>query len=157
MFTLLSFIGLLIGILLAKISPEELKPGKKYFIMLKKLVLLSIILSLLYYTKFSFLLFFIGIMFAYFFNHIYLYLGISIVISLVSKQFNVLIASLIFIYGLPHGTLLNKNILKRVALNLFLFLTPLLLIINNLNINYTNLISSFVIGSIAVLMIKNDS
>ncbi|MEW6063073.1 MAG: hypothetical protein AB1571_01745 [Nanoarchaeota archaeon] len=156
MFDLLSFTGLLIGVLLAKLSPEEVKPGKKYFIILKKLVLLSIIITLVYYTKFLFLSFFIGVLFAYFFNYAYLYLGLSLIVSVISKQFNLLIASFIFIYGLPYGTLLNKNILKKTVLYLLLFLAPLLLIINNLNIIYTNIISSFVVGSIAVLIIKND-
>ena len=66
MLGLISFIGLLIGILLARISPEEMKPGKKYFILLKKIILIAIIVSIFYYSNISLFGVFIGAFIGYF-------------------------------------------------------------------------------------------
>ncbi len=46
---LISLTGLLFGLLLAYISPEELKPGKKYFLLLKQVLFVLASLLILYY------------------------------------------------------------------------------------------------------------
>ena len=46
---IISFIGLYIGLALAYIAPEELKPGEKYLIVLQNFVLAVIILVFVYY------------------------------------------------------------------------------------------------------------
>ena len=157
MLSLISFIGLLIGILLAKLSPEEIKPGRKYFILLEKIVLIAIIITLIYYSEISLLGIFIGAFIGYFFRKEYFYLGLALMISLKHVNFNFLLASLIFIYGLPYGTLLKRHILKEVNINLVLFLIPLLFLINNLYAAYGSLLSSFIISALAVKIIKNGN
>ena len=47
--TIISSVGLLMGIIQAKISPEELGPGKDYYLYLKKICLL-VMLALLFFT-----------------------------------------------------------------------------------------------------------
>lgn len=129
---LLSLSGLLFGLALAYIAPEELKAGKKYFLWLKRILfiviavviadqlaspfpkkiilwiiliiflLASVILFILNLIKkkhfqetfsreiFNYILFFIP----------YFFMG--------STEGKLLIASLIFLYGLPAGTLLKR-------------------------------------------------
>src|SRR3989344_8836269 len=101
----ISFVGLFAGLLLAIYTKEELKSGEKYFTLLTKVILATIIFVLLYYTKFNLLFLFIGAIIGYFVNKIYLYLGMSVIISYVSKEFNILTVSLVFLFGLPYGTL----------------------------------------------------
>ena len=156
MLSIISFIGLLIGILLAKLSPEELKPGKKYFILLKKIILIAIVISIIYYSKLSLFGLFIGAFIGYFFKKEYFYFGLALVVSLQLTKFNILLASLIFIYSLPYGTLLKKNIIKEININLALFLLPLLFLINNLYLSYDSLLSSFIISALIVKLIKNE-
>lgn len=43
------FISLYCGLWLARINPEEMKPGKRYFLLAKKLVSVAIIIALLYF------------------------------------------------------------------------------------------------------------
>src|SRR3989338_9291124 len=47
--SIISFLGLLIGILLIKIAPEEQKPLEKYFVLLRKILLLMIFIFIMFY------------------------------------------------------------------------------------------------------------
>lgn len=47
--SIISFLGLLIGILLVKIAPEEQKPLGKYFAILRKILLLIIFIFIIFY------------------------------------------------------------------------------------------------------------
>ena len=47
--SVISFLGLLIGILLIKIAPEEQKPLRKYFILIRKILLVAIFVFVIYY------------------------------------------------------------------------------------------------------------
>jgi len=128
---LFSLTGFLFGFILSLISPEELKPGKKYFLLIKKILFYSIIL-------FSFFLF------IYFKNYYFasiplIYLILSLIIIRKQKIFleeifnysffiviyllflavklqnNILIIlpSLVFLYGLPSGTLARLRIIEK--------------------------------------------
>ena len=123
---LISLLGLPAGILLAYMTKEELVKGKKYFLILRYsfysiigittlifflqdklflrlflfIILASVIISVelitknKYFQNFSYILFFI----TYFLNS--------------NEIFQVIFASLIFIYGLPTGTLIYHEIKK---------------------------------------------
>src|SRR3989344_2439353 len=132
---LLAFLGFIAGIILAFLTKEEFKSGKKYFLALKFIIIL--ILSLIFFLKssltYSSLIFFIaGILITILFKRIYFYFGLALFISfLLTQEFNLLTASLIFIYGLPEGTLkanylsYDKNKLGNlITTNLILFLAP---------------------------------
>ena len=60
---LISLSGLLAGVFLSHLAPEELAAGKKYFILLYRalFMVLSFLISYLLYPFFSFWLFFSGV------------------------------------------------------------------------------------------------
>ncbi|MBS3172615.1 hypothetical protein J4438_03485, partial [Candidatus Woesearchaeota archaeon] len=75
---LIAFVGLVLGVLLASLAKEELKAGKKYFVLLYKILLLLIIVYLLYLAEINIWLigFVFGFVLAYFARNIYLFLGL---------------------------------------------------------------------------------
>lgn len=118
--SIISYLGLLAGVILVKMAPEEQNPGKKYFILIKKIIFLLIIAFLLAYYQInfifsSFLLLFLFILMlakkirleksalAYFF--------LGIVLSLSSKFTDLFIieSALVFLYGIAAGSLLLKQ------------------------------------------------
>ncbi len=124
---IITFLSIFIGIALAKISPEELKPGKKYIVFFYRILLVSIILIILYHlflTKnYIFLtiiiILTISLRLIKQYNDIITWILLGIIFYLSSKQLNyfLIISSLIFLLGLPFGTLLcyqNKNPIKTV-------------------------------------------
>src|SRR3989344_2481156 len=100
MFRLLAFLGLIFGRVIAKYTKDEIEQSKKYFKILEKTLLFSIILTMLYFVNFNILMIFIfvlGFILGYFFWKPYLYLGLGLVSSY-------LLTSLVFMYGLVYGT-----------------------------------------------------
>jgi len=118
---LVSLTGLLFGLILARIAPEELDPGKKYFFLMNEILFYGILL-------FSMFLFYLENYYWTFLPIIYLVLYFIVirkqkrllkeimnysffiivyVLLIINLKNNLLIIlpSLIFIYGLPVGTL----------------------------------------------------
>jgi len=129
--SLISFSGLLIGIILAFTSKEELNPGKKYFILLQKLTLLLILILLLNFLDIS--IYFRIIIYALFIflmainiKSQAIYPVLAVVFFLSSKDINLFIINsiLIFFYGFPTGSLFAKKLIKKKRLfilkNIFL-------------------------------------
>jgi|SRR3989338_8536912 len=111
-FYIISLLGQYIGYILASKTKEELKQGKKYF----KLTCLILLLLIGVYSltvSFNVILLVIGLILGFLISKEYLYFG------LISN--NVFIASLIFIFGLPYGTLNYKNT-KELNFNAILFI-----------------------------------
>ena len=46
-----TYLGLLVGLILIKMAPEEQKPGKRYFILLRKILFFILFIPMLYYYK----------------------------------------------------------------------------------------------------------
>lgn len=126
-----SYISLFIGFLLAIIAKEELKPGKKYLILLQKIILLSIFILLLIFINLNYILVLLILAFIIIyvlkryskkaFNEVpYTYLILSIIFYISSKKLNLFVieSSLIFLYGLPTGTLLTKKSKKETITDL---------------------------------------
>lgn len=117
---LIAFVGLLLGILLAKLAKEELKAGKKYFVLLYKIILLVIIVYLLYLAEINILLigFVFGAVLAYFVRNVYLFLGLALFSSL-----NIYVGFFIFFFGLVYGTLIygRNKLVRYVIICLILF------------------------------------
>ena len=118
------FLGVYVGAILAFISPEEMKPGKKYLRAFENTVLIFLILLLLYhYGANLILLILLGIassVFMYFtsetspINQIaYFLLGIAYYFSTKTIDLFITISALIFLYGLPLGSLYVAGKLKR--------------------------------------------
>lgn len=122
--SLISFLGLLIGIMLIKIAPEEQKPLEKYLILARKFILLMIFVFLMFYhfNNISYVLVLMGyFIFLLFIEYkttnllrksmlIYALLGILFFLSSKNTNLFVIESSLILLYGLPTASLMyNKK------------------------------------------------
>lgn len=118
---LLGLTGILAGLALSFIAPEEIKPGWDYF-KISKLTLFVILVAVISYSLWSrkFLvglgifviiavtLFIINLKFKYKWIEILNYALFIIAYFFQSEPSQPLIASLLFLYGLPSGTLLRN-------------------------------------------------
>ena len=93
--SLISFSGLLIGMTLARIAPEEQKPLQKYFVLAKKALLFLI---------------FIFLMFFYFNNHLNLLVLSAYLIFLLLVEYKI-------------NGLLKKSIITYILLGILFFLS----------------------------------
>src|SRR3989344_5338071 len=62
---LIVFSGLILGVILAKVSPEEMKSGERYFKILKKITLAILIISLIFLAIPLFLELVLGLVIGY--------------------------------------------------------------------------------------------
>ncbi|MEK6826035.1 MAG: hypothetical protein AABX90_00225 [Nanoarchaeota archaeon] len=143
----IAFLGMILGIVLNKLATEEIKFGKfgaRYFVWMKRIVLFFILISILYLADnflivigFAILGFIAGVFFSE-----YLFLGISMVIGfLFSGEILIWLSSLVFLYGLPYGSMMRR--VKRGHIYLLgLFFIPLVLLFFNIG-------SNFLIGFVA--------
>jgi len=128
---LISYLGLFAGFILAIIAKEELKAGKKYFILSQKIILLLIFIFLLVFIDLNYIIILLILAFILIslwktysekeFNELpYIYAILAIIFYISSKTLNLFIieSSLIFLYGLPIGTLLTKKDKKETIINI---------------------------------------
>lgn len=122
--TVFVFSGVYVGALLAFIAPEELKPGRNYFKAFENTLLVFTILLLLYaYEANLFVLIFLGVVLSIFLyytcentpvNQIsYFLLGIAFYFAAKSVDLFIIISTMIFLYGLPLGSMYVARRLKR--------------------------------------------
>ena len=115
----LAYSGLFIGMSLAFIAKEEIKPGRKYFVFLKKILLSLIIVFLFALNKLDYIIILLAlaIVLVYFYKLrvnkgfkedflIYLIFGAIFYLSYKNTNLFVIESSLMFLYGFPTGTLL---------------------------------------------------
>ena len=135
-----AYLGLLVGLILIKMAPEEQNPGKRYFILLRKILFFTLFIPILYYYKINIvfslaLLSFIAALilgnklkldksyFIYFLLGIFFYLG-SIFIELFVME-----SVLIFLYGISNASLtlsLKKKNYNEIFINNLLFFVPVI-------------------------------
>ncbi len=146
--SLISFFGLILGMILVSIAPEEQKPGRKYFIFLQNLFfVLSLVFFLVFLKVNIFLVFLLIILSIFYFSKakikdyfkksglIYAVLAFTFFLS--SKDTNLFLIGALFIilFGMATGSLLldrrKKNYLKVISSGIiFLALTQLLFLLN---------------------------
>lgn len=141
---LISFFGLILGIILIKIAPEEQKPGKKYFILLQNLFFILSVILLLYFLKIDMgIIFLTAILLTYFISRIkiknyfrkseFLYFLLAIIFFLSSKNTSLFLTEsvIVFLFGMPTGSLLfdrkKKNYFKVVLRSIIFLVVALLL------------------------------
>ena len=121
--SIISFLGLLIGIILVKIAPEEQKPLEKYFILLRKIILLIIFTFLLFYffnDYFNLLILIVYLIIILFIEYklndllkktmvTYTLFGILFFLSSKNTNLFVIESSLMMLYGLPTASLIYNN------------------------------------------------
>ena len=139
---IISFLGFPFGLFLSFVSPEEMNPGKKYFKLLQNLLLVLILFFIFNYYSLPLIasiLITITVFLGVFcwqnkYKSIILYLILAVLLYLSSKNplLFALESSLIFMYGVPAGSLIKyrkKDFLKIVAKHsIFILLTILLLL-----------------------------
>lgn len=126
---LVVYLSLVVGFILAIIAKEELKAGKKYFLFLQKIILLLIFIFLLIYIDLNYVL--VLLILAFIAVHLlktkkesdklpYLYIILAVIFYLSSKNRNLFVieSSLMFLYGLPTGTLLTGKSKKETVINI---------------------------------------
>jgi len=132
------FLGPFAGAALAMIAPEEFNTGKKYFILFKSIMYLLAILAAVGFTIYSGLSYLIAVLMAILITALFVkkhrdimrYAALAVVfyMSTASQQLFILISSMIFMYGLPVGTLLagdkvkdKLELFKKIVMRYFLF------------------------------------
>ena len=124
---LIAVSGILGGYALSRIAPEEIKPGRTYFLILTRSIFTIVSLAILYYLfsskEYALLLSFAPLALILFILSIkierpwlhglmYLLLGFFYFIHL-EQSYNIIMASLLFVYGLPTGTLLSASAYEK--------------------------------------------
>ena len=138
--SLIAYLGLLVGLILIKMAPEEQKPGKRYFILLKKILFFILFIPILYFYGINIifslaLLSFVAALMlgnklkldksylVYFLLGIFFYLGSRFI------ELFVVEAVLILLYGIPNASLmlsLKKNNYNEIFINNLLFFVPVI-------------------------------
>lgn len=140
------FLGLYVGAALAFIAPEELKTGKKYFLILQMIFITLIIALILYYRQIPyfviggaavFVLFLLNLVKKDISVIVYALLGILFVSAAYSTP-NAFFtaATTMFLYGIPTGTLYASNnkkktkslIMQDMLLKYFIFIVVAILV-----------------------------
>lgn len=124
------FLGYLVGYVIKYFTQDELKAGKKWFVLMQKTLLVLLAIGCLYYVKLSWMLV-IGVLIGFFsvkYLKIYFYFGILSVLSLMYKNYLIVINSLMFLFGLPYGTM-KKDVF------VFLFFLGFLLFAFSIDLN----------------------
>jgi len=137
-----AYLGLLAGVILIRMAPEEQKPGKRYFILLKKILFFILFIPILYFYGINIifslaLLSFVAALMlgnklkldksylVYFLLGIFFYLG-SRFIDLFAME-----SALIFLYGIPNASLMlslkKKNYSEVLIKNLSFFVPAVIL------------------------------
>ncbi|MEK6907386.1 MAG: hypothetical protein AABW45_02565 [Nanoarchaeota archaeon] len=146
-FQIISFLGLIIGIILSNKFKSELKDIKKFLQLTIFIIFIAIILRLTLLTQFN-LLFFMGLILGallnYFLKNNYLFFGSILTLNFIDKLF---FGILIFIYGLIYPGL-NKIDNKKVIISLIFFALPFILLLTSLD--YSNFIIGFSIGGMLI-------
>ena len=88
--SIISYLGLLVGLIIIKLAPEEHKPGKKYFILLRKILFFLILVPLLLSYKVHFILLIVVLLF--------------VIVLIISNKINLNISARVyFILGIGVG------------------------------------------------------
>ena len=127
---IVAFCGIIAGFIVANMAKEELRPGRKYFSLMQDFLIVLMLFFLLEFYKLNILiivpiLLVVFLLLFYFKNSVktanmVIYSLLAVIFYLSSKSINLfsLEASLIFLYGLPTGSLISnekiKNILKSL-------------------------------------------
>lgn len=128
--SIIAYLGLLLGIILIRLAPEEQIPGKKYFILLKKILFFIILVSLLFFYKINVFLITIFLFFIIVLilnkkikleKSAFVYFLLGAVFYASSKIFNLFVLEtlFIFLYGIVTSSII-LNLKKRNYYDVFI-------------------------------------
>ncbi len=124
------FLGFVIGLVIRHYTKEELEPGKKYFSLLQRLLVLVIVSFFLYslHVKvyaITVALFIVSTVMYQFPIKLPIYYSVFGAIFFFSPE-KLMISAFIFLFGLPSASLIGKDVKKQFKLSL-LFFAPVIL------------------------------
>ena len=113
--------GIIIGGVLSIVAKDELRPGKRYFILLKNVLFFSVMLATsLYYVRINPLvsmipLVFLGLLFMKKFrlNLAYISFAIACILAYSNSSLFMFVSSLIFFAGFPIGTVAAHELIRK--------------------------------------------
>ncbi|MBI2128823.1 hypothetical protein HYU07_01155 [Candidatus Woesearchaeota archaeon] len=123
---IVSFLGLIAGAVIANMAKEELKAGRRYFSLMQDFLAVLILFFIFEFYELNIfvivpVLLAVFLLLFYFKNSMkyadmVIYSIFAIIFYLSSKSINLfsLEASLIFLYGLPSGSLITKERVKNI-------------------------------------------
>ena len=142
--SIISFSGLIIGLMLVKIAPEEQKKLKKYLILARKIIISLIFIFIIFYYFDSW--FYVAALIAYFAflffmeyrandmmkKSMLVYAVLGILFFLSSKNANLFIieSSLVLLYGMPTASLMYK--IKEKNHHKIIFYNTIFILIANM-------------------------
>lgn len=146
------FLGYIAGIAIGRLTKDEFNSGRKWLVLMQKILIVLLAIGCLYYVKLSWMLglgFAIGIFTISFFG-IYFYFGILGFLSIGFYNYVVIVNSLMFLFGLPYGTINSANSSYKKNWKVLLFFAPfILLVLGELNISWLNLLFGICCGGFA--------
>lgn len=115
--SLIAVLGLALGAVIGHFAKEEMKPGKKYFLLLQKALFIASIAAVMYANRTNVHYIWIGavIIFIYFYffekiNQIFAYAVLGLAFFLASETEMFLpVAALVFLYGFPTGSMIKNR------------------------------------------------
>lgn len=144
--SLLALCGQFFGSFLAFNSPEEFQFSRRYYTLFMYFTLLCLIIYLAWHF-FSLIGFVIGLIAGFLMKREYLYFGL-ILASPLSVEAYLFSSGVIFMYGLPYGTLLySQGRMMEIAFNALLFILAFLIA------RYAVDLTSFALGGLVVMFI----
>jgi hypothetical protein len=123
------FAGLIVGVFIRKFTKEEFEPGKKYFILTQRVLMLVIVFFVMFLLDVQFI-WIIAALFVvstamYQLNLklpvYYVILGFIFFISSQAQNVFLVTAGLSFLFGFPSGTLIEKDKVVKIVLMSLLF------------------------------------
>ena len=152
---IIAFLGLPLGKLIAHFTKDELKQGAVYFYAAKKILLfiVAVILALNITLNYELIVpFILGILAAKYLKLVYAWLALSMV-SLQNQE--IVISSLIFIYGLLYATN-NKGFVKELLSFIIPFSLLLIPSYTILSFSLQYYLTPFIMGALLFTSIFRD-
>ncbi len=119
---MVSFSGIIAGVVLSFFTKEEMKPGKKYFELLQKALLAAIAAVFVYYLGlqlpvriaiYAAVILLLALSKSINSSIAYALLGAVFYFSSLSRQPFLIVSALIFLYGLPTGSIIAAGVIRK--------------------------------------------
>ena len=157
---IVAFLGIFVGILIAKYTREEIRNNRKYLFLLGKTITAILIFVVLIYSK-NFPLLFIGVLIGYLSAYVlseFLFLGLQLGLGLfLQKEISLISSFLVFMYSLVYGSLIRTNNLSfmKIFILFVMFFLPFSLFLFN-SVLMTDVIIGFISGGLTRYILGNE-
>ncbi len=155
----LAFLGIFVGILIAKFTREEIRNNRNYLLILSKIIIGILIFTVIIFSK-NFSLLFIGVLLGFLSAYVvseFLFLGLALGISLfLKKDISLATSSLVFMYALVYGSLLRISTLNfsKILILFIMFFLPFSVFLLD-GVLLLDLVIGFVAGGLSNYLIGN--